>query len=497
MKLVSKSDAQRRPKQPSQPPRTEIPSKLVYGFPVSHNQFQLLQDSQPAVSTSPNQIQDRFVNPRTTTLARLQVARRDAEQGTLETLSSEGIFDTVPLVQDVQGTLTSGGIDQPVASASRPQFFLDSLTVSPSDILNVQSGGNVYYLLETGAMSDDAMYSNDVNDVACTNEPCNKRISVAGLERSAGRPGHTPTRHELACGKHIEDRVAGQDWSAGRPGIRPFGTSTAACPSSLTACLGPYGTAHGQPHHTGPNTREERCTTSSTTRRSRHQSTIQPTTSSSRRSPAAEDRASPAMVALHLRRPPYFCGDADDDVHVWTSIVSRWLSAIQGEPSRQLTYVVSLLRGATYEWYSLMEMRTGCPGDWTTLRHAMLGRFGSSMENIGVLRQCQRALPQCPLLPQYCSNTLQWALPQCCCNTAIAAALPQYCCNTLLPQYCRNGAIAAIRCAHCSNPQCLNALPQHCGNDLLPQYCSNALGHCRLPESIRAVCSFRRAALEP
>ena len=114
-----------------------------------------------------------------------------------------------------------------------------------------------------------------------------------------------------------------------------------------------------------------------------------------------------------------------------------------------------------------------------------------------MLRQYQKALPQCPLLPQYCSNTLQWALPQCCCNTAIAAALLQYCCNTSLPQYCRNGAIAAIRCAHCSNPQCLNALPQHCSNDLLPQYCSNAFRHCRLPESIRAVCSFCHAALEP
>ena len=26
-----------------------------------------------------------------------------------------------------------------------------------------------------------------------------------------------------------------------------------------------------------------------------------------------------------------------------------------------------------------MEMRTGCPGDWTTLRHAMLERFGLSI----------------------------------------------------------------------------------------------------------------------
>ena len=26
-----------------------------------------------------------------------------------------------------------------------------------------------------------------------------------------------------------------------------------------------------------------------------------------------------------------------------------------------------------------METRTGCPSDWTTLRHAMLERFGSSI----------------------------------------------------------------------------------------------------------------------
>ena len=26
-----------------------------------------------------------------------------------------------------------------------------------------------------------------------------------------------------------------------------------------------------------------------------------------------------------------------------------------------------------------MEMHTGCPGDWTTLRQAMLARFGSSI----------------------------------------------------------------------------------------------------------------------
>ena len=45
----------------------------------------------------------------------------------------------------------------------------------------------------------------------------------------------------------------------------------------------------------------------------------------------------------------------------------------------QLTYIVSLLRGAAFEWFSSIETRTGCPGDWTTLRHAMLACFGLSI----------------------------------------------------------------------------------------------------------------------
>ena len=88
---------------------------------------------------------------------------------------------------------------------------------------------------------------------------------------------------------------------------------------------------------------------------------------------------SPAKVALHPRRPPYFCGGLDEDVHVWTSIVDRWLDASQGEPSQQMTFVVSLLRGATYDWYRHHETRTGCPGDWTTLRRAVLERFGTTI----------------------------------------------------------------------------------------------------------------------
>ena len=44
-----------------------------------------------------------------------------------------------------------------------------------------------------------------------------------------------------------------------------------------------------------------------------------------------------------------------------------------------MTFVVSLLRGAAYEWYLHYETRTRCLGDWTTLRLAMLERFGSSI----------------------------------------------------------------------------------------------------------------------
>ena len=44
-----------------------------------------------------------------------------------------------------------------------------------------------------------------------------------------------------------------------------------------------------------------------------------------------------------------------------------------------MTFVVALLRGAAYDWYQHYETRTGCPGDWTTLRHAVLDRFGTSI----------------------------------------------------------------------------------------------------------------------
>ena len=169
----------------------------------------------------------------------------------------------------------------------------------------------------------------------------------------------------------------GKNGRRGDPGNRPIGAREAARNSET--CLGPYATRDTVQPHTGSNTREDQASSRRLPRKEDQGNTIQPTASTSGRSPAAKDRASPATAALHPRKPPYFSGGADDDVHVWTSIVDRWLSTVQGEPSTQLTYVVSLLTGAAIEWYTSMETRTGCPGDWTTLRHAMLERFGSSI----------------------------------------------------------------------------------------------------------------------
>ena len=124
----------------------------------------------------------------------------------------------------------------PGVSVHHSQFFDNSFSASSVDILLVQFVEHVNYSLDSGVNvgGDDPLYSDF---------KCNKRISCAGPEWSAGRPGHTPTRRILACGKSLEDSYAGQDWSAGRSGNRPFGTSSAACLSPHTACLGPYGTA--------------------------------------------------------------------------------------------------------------------------------------------------------------------------------------------------------------------------------------------------------------
>ena len=377
MKLKSDSRAQNSPSSEHRLPSGGTFEETVFGFPIKANQFNVLESNQSADSQCQRKEEEvGLVDPRTTRHLRAAASRAEV-RGRQAAVQQPA---TVHYSSDAQGM--SGTCVEPVTSESCSSLFVDdSFSASPVDILSLQSAGPVHYTLGTGDIVGDAMYENDVNDVACTVENCNKRISYAGPERSAGRPGHTPIRRDLACEKTIEDSCAGQDWSAGRPGNRPFGASTAACPSHITACIGPYGTASTQLHHTGCNTREETSILASSTSglpRQEDISTSQPETSSSGRH-AAEDRASPAKVVLQPRRPPYFCGGLDEDVHVWTSIVDRWLGTIRGEPSMQLTFIVSLLRGVAYDWYQYYETRTGCPGDWTTLRRAMLERFGTSI----------------------------------------------------------------------------------------------------------------------
>ena len=92
-------------------------------------------------------------------------------------MGNEGILKTVPPGNDAQGIVDSGECVEPVASGIRPQFFPNSLSVSPPNILELQSGEVVQNLLETGVVSDDALYISNLNDVACTDGKCNKRIS--------------------------------------------------------------------------------------------------------------------------------------------------------------------------------------------------------------------------------------------------------------------------------------------------------------------------------
>ena len=133
MKPAVHSDAPRRPHQPSQFPRKEIPSSSVFGFLVLVNQYQLLKDSRSAESTSSRQVQDRLIDTRTTRLDRQRAARRDTGQGTI---TNEGIFHTVPPVRDAQGTCTSKDCVAPVASGICHSFFPNSLSVSAQTFWN-------------------------------------------------------------------------------------------------------------------------------------------------------------------------------------------------------------------------------------------------------------------------------------------------------------------------------------------------------------------------
>ena len=139
------------------------------------------------MSTNQVQREERLIDPRSRRLSRQQATRRTHDQ---ETLFDGGIFNTVPVCSDEQGIVNNGDCVEPVSSGLHPTFFSHSLSVSPPGTLESQFGGNVHYELETGAVNDDALYIDDLNEVACTDSKFYKRISIAGQEWSAGRQGN-------------------------------------------------------------------------------------------------------------------------------------------------------------------------------------------------------------------------------------------------------------------------------------------------------------------
>ena len=225
---------------------TSVPS-TVFGFQLSANQFQILNSDQTVSSPrSTEQHQEGLVDPRTTRQWRWSTSGTTSQ----ETKTEESLLATVSL-ENAQGICTtSGSVINPVAIQNSSQLF-HSFSAGPSENFTVQSvEQSVKNMLEPGVSGGESSLYSDLN--------CNKRISHAGLERSAGRPGHTPTRRILECDENIEDSCAGQDWSAGRPSHRLFGARTAACLPTQAACnSGPYGSASHQSHDPGHNTREE------------------------------------------------------------------------------------------------------------------------------------------------------------------------------------------------------------------------------------------------
>ena len=172
----------------------------VFGFTVDENQFAVLQSEQIAVcQRSTEQREMGLVDPRTTRHLRWSVQRADKD----EAKTKQAVSATVPSCSNTQGISNSGTNVNPVVLEDCSQFFIDhSFSASSADILPVQSVDPGNYSLDSGVNVGDG-------DSLYSDLKCNKRISCAGPERSAGRPGHTPTRRILACGKLVEDSYAG------------------------------------------------------------------------------------------------------------------------------------------------------------------------------------------------------------------------------------------------------------------------------------------------
>ena len=161
---------------------TSVPS-TVYGFQLSDNQFQVLNSNQTVTSPrSTEQHNEGLIDPRATRQQRWST-RGTANQ---ETKTEEAQLATAQY-RTAQGTSSSGNFVNPVAVDYNSSQFVHSFSAGPSENVAVSSvGPTVHYMLEPGVRvsgGDSSLYS-DLN--------CNKRISCAGPERSAGRPGHTP-----------------------------------------------------------------------------------------------------------------------------------------------------------------------------------------------------------------------------------------------------------------------------------------------------------------
>ena len=170
----------------------------IFGFPIAANQFSTLQTSQPAETQCQEQEDVGPVEPRTTRHLR-RAAHKTDDRGSQ---ADVGSFATVPKHRNTQGIFESGNEVNPVVSEEGSQFFVqNSFSASSSEILTLQTGEPVYYSLGNGVHVEGETLYGDFK--------CNKRISNAGPEWSAGRPGHTPTRREFACEKLVEDSYAG------------------------------------------------------------------------------------------------------------------------------------------------------------------------------------------------------------------------------------------------------------------------------------------------
>ena len=104
MESTSDSVAQKGPHSIKRRPNGGLSISEVLGFPMSNNQFSVLQTVQTAEFQSQSLREEGLVDPRSTRLTRL-AARRVEDQGTL---AHRGFPATVLVFRDAQGTLASG-----------------------------------------------------------------------------------------------------------------------------------------------------------------------------------------------------------------------------------------------------------------------------------------------------------------------------------------------------------------------------------------------------